>query len=52
MPDDPRPPQAAPPPDGAAQGTVPEGAENFEHTLKKLIAARDAARQDKAGLYR
>jgi len=30
----------------------PETAENFEHTIRRLIVRRDKAREGKSGLYR
>lgn len=46
---------AAEPPAGApaeAREHVPAAAENFEHTLKRLIAERDEKRAAHAGDYR
>ncbi|WP_347312030.1 hypothetical protein [Defluviimonas sp. SAOS-178_SWC] len=31
---------------------VPEWAENFEHTLRRLVREKDKERDKKAGLYR
>lgn len=54
MPDKDATPAAEPPADAPAKTHehVPAEAENFEHTLKRLIAERDEKRAANAGDYR